>query len=187
MNQSIVIGNLGADAEVVTSNGQSFISLSIADTRKFKKQDGTEVSETNWIDAVISNAQHPVLPFLKQGVKVCVVGQTSLRVYSSKKDRMMKAGQTIHVNSIELCGGSSDEVPRQLIVPETGALVSTHKAYWVEIDTKGMKQHETRELVDAKGNVFLMNNAGFVVPAPAPQQGAQQPVNDSNQPTAAES
>lgn len=178
MNLATVIGNLGADAEVVSSNGKQFISLSIADSRKYTKEDGTEVNQTNWIDAIISNADHPVLPFLKQGVKVCVVGQSSLRVYSSKKDRMMKAGMTIHVQTIELCGGSSESVPRQLIDPTTGALIDTQKYYWCNYNTKEMKEDDTHELIDQRGNRYLVNKQGFV--AAVQQQEQQQEKQQEN-------
>lgn len=164
MFTSFVIGNLGSDAEVVSSNGSQFVTLSIADSRKFKQEDGTEKTVTTWIDAIISNANHPVLPFLKQGVKVCVYGNVSLRVYSSKKDRMMKAGATIHVISIELCGGSSDDVPRQLIDPQTGLVHDVSKHYWVGRDNSKMKKDELYELIDMRGRHYSMNKAGFVIP-----------------------
>lgn len=167
MNLSYVIGNLGADAEVKTANGKSFISLSIADSRKYTTQDGKEVSEINWIDAIISNADHPVLPYLKQGVKVCVIGNASLRVYSSKKDRMMKAGLTIHVLSIELCGGSSDAVPRQLIEPETGRVLQTAKFYWISTDDIKLKKGQTKMLADVRGNEYILDSNGFVAPKPS--------------------
>lgn len=167
MNLSFVIGNLGADAEVKTANGKSFISLSIADSRKYTTQDGKEMSEINWIDAIISNADHPVLPYLKQGVKVCVIGNASLRVYSSKKDRMMKAGLTIHVLSIELCGGSSDAVPRQLIEPETGRVLQTNKFYWISEEDIRPKVGENKMFIDARGNEFVMDSNGFVRPQPS--------------------
>lgn len=166
MNLSFIIGNLGADAEVKTANGKQFISLSIADSRKYTTQDGKEVSEINWVDAIISNADHPVLPYLKQGVKVCVMGNASLRVYSSKKDRMMKAGLTVHVLSIELCGGSSDPVPRQLIEPETGRVVQTQKYYWISPEDIKLEKGEARTLVDVKGNEYVMGANGFVNPKP---------------------
>lgn len=164
MFTSHVIGNLGSDAEVQESNGKKFITLSIADSRKFKNADGTETTQTTWIDAIISNVDHPVLPFLKQGVKVCVYGNVSLRVYSSKKDRMMKAGATIHVLSIELCGGSSDDVPRQLIDPATSEIFDITKHYWCGRDNSKMKRDELYQLVDQRGRVFNMNKQGFVVP-----------------------
>ena len=159
-----IIGNLGADAEVRESNGKKFIVLSIADSRKFKKDDGTDLTVTNWYDAIISNVNHPVLPFLKQGVKVCVQGQCSLRVYSSKKDRMMKAGATCHVETIELCGGSSDDVPRRVIEPETAQIFDVTKHYWISVDTKQWKKDEVRTFVDERGRQFLVNKGGFVVP-----------------------
>lgn len=165
MFTSHVIGNLGSDAEVVENNGKKFVTLSIADSRKFKNQDGTETTQTTWIDAIINNADHPILPYLKQGVKVCVYGNVSLRVYSSKKDRMMKAGATIHVLSIELCGGSSDDVPRQLIDPDTAQIYDVTKHYWVGRDNAKMKKDELYTLVDVRGRQYSMTKAGFVVPA----------------------
>ena len=167
-----VIGNLGSDAEVVESNGKKFVTLSIADSRKFRNADGSDVSQTTWIDAIINNADAPILPYLRQGVKVCVYGNVSLRVYSSKKDRMMKAGATIHVLSIELCGGSSDDVPRELIDPETAMVFQTNKYYWVNRDNSKMKKDEMFTLVDAKGRPYQMNKQGFVIPAQVPQDTA---------------
>lgn len=164
MNLSFVIGNLGSDAKVVDNNGQQFITMSIADSRKYKKQDGSEVTSTNWVDAIISDANHPVLPFLKQGVKVAVIGQSTLRVYSSKKERMMKAGQTIHVLNIELCGGTSDTVPRQLIDPNTGALYDTQKFYWVPEFQKLAQTNPDMQLIDRQANRYMIDANGFVHP-----------------------
>lgn len=171
MNISVIIGNLGADAEVVSTNGSKFITLSIGESRRWKTASGEEKSETNWIDAVIPNADHPILPFLKQGVRVCIVGRSSLRVYSSKKDRCMKAGQTIHVMNIELCGGSSDDVPRSLIDPATAQIYEVSKHYWVNRDNKALKKDESYVMVDQRGREFLMNKAGFVVPVVPEKQG----------------
>lgn len=175
-----VIGNLGADAEVVSSNGNKFVTLSIAHTRKFRQPDGKETEQTDWVDAVINNVAHPVLPFLKRGVKVFVYGSARMRVYSSKKDRMMKAGLTISVQSIELCGGQSELVPRQLIDPETAAVYPTRKYFWTEAPTRGMKSADTKVLVDEKGGEYVMDFHGFVAPKPEAQpesaeaQGEQQ-------------
>lgn len=169
-----IIGNLGADAEVVNSNGNQFCSLSIAQSRKYKAQSGEEKTETNWVDAIISNPNHPVIPFLKAGVKVCVMGNASLRVYSSKRDRMMKAGVTVRVDTIELCGGSSDEVPRELISPDDGQVFAVTKHYWCAVDTSSMKGKEVRYLIDRRGKQFQYNKAGFVSSVPDPSQSEEQ-------------
>ena len=166
MNLAIVIGNLGADAEIVRSNGSEFVALSIAETRKFKKQDGTEVTETSWVDAIINDVKTPVLPFLKQGVKVCVVGRQSLRVYSSKKDRRMKAGQTISVMNIELCGGGADDVPRQLVNPKDGTIVAVSKHYYVNPELFPKDAADDAELIDKAGKSYVWNKWGWVSPMP---------------------
>lgn len=166
MNISFIIGNLGADAEIKEANGAKFITFSVADTRKFKTSGGGEQVVTNWVDAIIPNADHPVFPYLKQGVKVAIVGQSGLRVYSSKKDRCMKAGQTIHVLSVELCGGVSDDVPRQLIDPNTGAVVEVRKYYYACADKEQLKQYAKGGFVDGKGCHYLVDESGWVKPDP---------------------
>ena len=159
-----LIGNLGADCEVKDSNGSKFVTFRLAHTEKYKQQDGREVVDTSWIDVTYNKTDSGLLPYLKQGVKVFVRGNAHLRVYSSKKDRCMKAGLTIAAMEIELCGGASDEVPRQLIDPDTGALIDVSKWYWCGVDTKAMKKDEVKELIDKNGAIYVMNKGGFVKP-----------------------
>lgn len=161
-----LIGNLGADLEVKESNGSKFATFRIADTTRYKTQNGEDKEVTNWIDCTYNNLESKVLQYLKAGVKVFVRGNASLRIYSSKKDRCMKAGLQISVTEIELCGGNNDIVPRQLVDPENGALYDTTKYYWCNCPTKGMKKDDVRLLVDVRANRFIMNNQGFVAPEP---------------------
>ena len=173
-----IIGNLGADCEVKVDQGYKFATFRVAHTERWTDQDGKEQVSTTWIDCTMNNVESKVIPFLKQGVKVFVRGFGSLRLYSSKKDRCMKAGLTIKVLEIELCGGSSDEVPRQLIEPTSGALVDVSKHYWANIDTKSLKKDEVFELIDKQGNRYQGNKAGFVVPLPEEPDEAE---NDQQQ------
>lgn len=161
-----VLGNLAADVEVKESNGSKFATFRVADTQKFKGQDGKDKEQTNWIDCTFSNVESKVLQFLKTGVKVFVRGNASLRVYSSKKDRCMKAGLQVNVTEIELCGGNNDEVPRQIVDPENGQLFDVSKYYWTDAPTKGMKKDEVKHMVDVRGNQFLMDYRGFVTRIP---------------------
>lgn len=159
-----LIGNLGADAEVKRTEGAEFITMRIADTQSWTDGNGAKQSRTVWIDAIISDAKSKVLPYLKQGAKVFVRGNLSTRVYSSPKDRMMKAGLTIHVQEIELIGAQPDPVPRQLIDPDGGILFDVTKHYWVGRDNKKMAKDDLYTLVDSRGREFLMNKGGFVTP-----------------------
>lgn len=162
MFRAEIIGNLGADASVMESNGSKFVTMRIAHTDAYKDEQGNKHEKTIWVDATMNDAESKLLPYLKQGVKVFVRGNASLRVYSSPKDRCMKAGVTLSVREIELVGGSSDDVPRQLIDPATGMLYETQKYYWINRDNKDMKKGDLMQLVDARGNQYIMNKAGFV-------------------------
>ncbi len=174
-----LIGNLGADVEVKESNGSQFATFRVADTSRYKTQSGEDKEVTNWIDCSYNNVESKVLPYLKAGVKVFVRGNASLRVYSSKKDRCMKAGLQVSVQEIELCGGNNDTVPRQIIDPENGAIFDTAKYYWCNAPTKGMKKDDLKLMVDARGNQYAMNNQGFV--APVPEQTEEETEGSENQ------
>lgn len=159
-----LIGNLGADAEVKVSEGSKFVAFRVANTEKWTDANGQEHLRTDWFDATMSNAESKVIPFLKAGTKVFIRGNASKRVYSSKKDRCMKAGITVHVQELELCGGQSELVPNQLIVPESGQLVDVTKHYFCNLSTQGMKKNDVRNLVDIRGNWYQQDSKGFVIP-----------------------
>lgn len=181
-----IIGNIGADAEIKDVQGNKFVSFRVAHSSKFKDAQGNDREETTWVDVTLNNVESKVIPFLKQGVKVFVRGNASLRVYSSPKLRQMLAGLRISATEIELCGGTSDDVPRQIIDPSNGQIFDVSKHYWCNHPLEGIKQDECIELIDKGGRSYLMNAAGFVVPAPvndgdAPSEQAQQ-TEEENKP-----
>lgn len=167
------IGNLGADAEIKESNGSKFVAMRIALTDKWTTESGEKRESTTWADVTMSNTESKVIPFLKTGVKIFVRGNGSLRVYSSPTEKRIKAGIQCSATEIELCGGVAELVPRQLVEPETGTLIDTTKYYWCNADTKGMKNSDTKLLIDTRGNQYLMDKRGFVAPITA--QGDSQP------------
>ena len=172
MFKAEIIGNLGADAEIKEANGHKFVTFRVAHSETWKTEGGETKERTQWIDCTMSNADSGIVPYLKQGVKVFCRGHVSLRVYSSPKLRQMVAGVSVAVQEIELVGGSADAVPRQLIVPESAQIVDVTKHYWCNVDTKGMKKDQVKELIDKKGNQYFMNNAGFVTHAKAAEENA---------------
>lgn len=110
------IGHLGSDAECKSSNGREFTTFRVAHSNRWTDDAGQVHEETIWVDCIIQGKPN-VLPYLKKGQQVYVSGSVSLRVYSSAKDRCMKAGLTINVRQVELLGGKSDEVPSVLFNP----------------------------------------------------------------------
>lgn len=159
-----LIGNLGADAEVKESNGSKFVTMRIANTTKWTTESGEQRESTIWVDVTYNNTDSKVLPFLKAGVKVFIRGNASLRVYSSQKDRCMKAGLSVAAMEIELCGGNSELVPKQLILPDTGAIVDVSKFYCANVDTSKWKKDDQGYLVDTKGNQYTLVKGGWVTP-----------------------
>lgn len=160
-----LIGNLGADAQVKDANGAKFVTMRIAHTDKWTDAQGAQRSATTWVDVTYNNPDAKIVQFLKAGVKVFVRGNASLRVYSSAKDRCMKAGLTIAAIEIELCGGSSDDVPRELIDPNDGTMYAVAKLYMASIPTKDWKKDQRERLVDKQGRQYYAVKGGWVAPA----------------------
>lgn len=179
-----VIGNLGADAEIKDFQGNKFVTFRVAHTSRYKTQGGEERESTTWVDVTFNNIESKVIPFLKQGVRVFVRGNASLRVYSSPKLRQMVAGVSISAAEIELCGGQQENVPKQLISPEDGILYDVTKYYHVNAPIKGMKSDDVRLLIDTHGKCYQYNKNGWVAPKQeetAGQDNDSQVQNSENQ------
>ena len=164
MLKAEIIGNLGADAEVKEANGNRFIAMRVAHTDKWTDAENIEHKTTQWVDVTMNDPESKILPYLRSGVKVFVRGNVSARLYSSPKEKKMVAGLKIAASEVELCGGQSDDVPRQLVVPESGQLLDVTKYYWCNADTSKMKKDDVMQLYDTKGKSYIMNKAGFVAP-----------------------
>lgn len=149
------IGQLGADAEKKEAANGKFTTFRAAHNEVFKDDAGNEHSSTIWVDCTLND--HPaVADYLKAGTSVYIEGYPSLRVYSSPKERCMKAGLTIRVQKIELLGGRVDAVPRHLI-DSNGVLHDVNKFYHVA-DAKKC------QLVDKRGNVYDIDKNGWCTP-----------------------
>lgn len=164
MFKAEIIGNLGADVEIKDYQGNKFATFRVAHSVRFKDNAGNDTESTTWIDVTMNDVESKVIPFLKAGTKVFVRGNASLRCYSSPKLKMMVASISISAWEIELCGGTSDVVPRQLINPSSGQIFDVSKHYWINMPTDGMKQDEFVTLIDKNGKEFMMNYGGFVQP-----------------------
>lgn len=170
MLKASLIGNLGADAQVKTANGREFVAFRVAHSWNFTAQDGTVNSGTIWVDCIGNNLKG-VVEYLKKGTQVYVEGEISLRVYSSKQDRCMKAGLTIHVQSVQLIGGKTEEVPKEVINPDTGDLYGVEKLYQVEDWNTIPMLKDSKRMVDERGREYVMDKDGFIKPISHNAQG----------------
>lgn len=147
-----IIGNLGSDAEVVREQGSQFVKLSIAHTEKRKSDDGHEREITTWVSATVNGDGGNLLPYLKKGTRVYAYGDIALRVFHSEKERRMMAGINLFIRNIELLGGSSDDVPRDLYDID-GVAHRVGKYYYVaDVRSQPLYDRSAAEyLVDASG------------------------------------
>lgn len=180
MLQATVIGNLGADAEVKNVNGSEFLTMRVAHTSKWADASGKEHDSTVWVDVTMNGGYQNLLPFLRQGVKLYAIGNGELRVYSSQKDRCMKAGLTIRAQRVELCGGTSDSVPREVFTQD-GVIHAVTKHYYCQ----DLAAAQTVECFDRRMNRYQVvqgwvqqpvqeNAAGQQVEAQQEEKPAQQ-------------
>lgn len=165
MNIAVLVGNLGADARVEVVNGNKFVSFNLAHNDSWVGQDGVQHNSISWISCAWNGDGGKLLPFLKKGRSVLVVGNTSVRCYSSAKERKMVAGQNCSVQRIELLGGTPDAVPSRLYTKD-GEEVNVYKAFWVaENVVKALGLKETGEvgtLFSRSNDVFQVDKFGFV-------------------------
>lgn len=162
MFKAEVIGNLGADAQVKGENGKQFISFNVAHTDKWTDDAGVAHESTQWVSCIINDAMSKILPFLTKGKQVYARGNATLRVFSSEKERRMVAGITINVREIELVGGSTDLVPRNLN-DEQGIIYPVYKAYYLD----PALSPKPAQLLDSQMNRYIVDENGFVTRVPA--------------------
>lgn len=93
---------------------------------------------------------------------VFVSGSTSLRVYSSAKERCMKAGMTINVRQVELLGGKTDEIPNILFDATTGVQLSVKKFYNIQELVRDNTQPEYMPLVSRSQERYIADRNGWV-------------------------
>lgn len=169
-----IIGNLGSDATLRDEGGRKFLTFKVAHTDKFEKSDGTKVEQTTWASCVTNEKlAEAVGRFLTKGRKVFVRGRASLQVYSSRIDRCMKAGVSVNVDELELLSSQGDAIPRELIEPTTGNVLSILKAFYVEpslFEAAG----KPVGLIDKAGFSYRLDANGFVFPIADTEQGQQQ-------------
>lgn len=164
MLQTTIVGYIGADCKFQSHDGKDFVTFRVSHNDSWTDAKGQERTVSVWVDCIM-NGRPKVADYLKKGTQVICQGTTSLRVYSSQKDRCMKAGMTINVNRIELLGGKTDAVPSRLY-DASGVEHLVVKMYLT--DTKSC------QLMSQNGAQFDVDKKGFVLPAETPDEQTTQ-------------
>jgi len=117
LNKVQLIGNLGADPEVrSTNNGSRVATLSVATSRQWTGKSGDKQEKTEWHRVVLWNTNYSKLAdiaekYCKKGDKVYVEGAVEYRTW---QDREGQTRYTTEINGRELIllggrGGGSDD------------------------------------------------------------------------------
>lgn len=169
MFTATVIGNLGADAEVREYNNKKFVSFKVAHTDAWTGADGVRHENTQWVSCALNGDGGSLLQYLKKGTKVCVIGSCTFGVASSKIARAMVATVNLNVRDVELCGGSSDAVPRRL-VGQDGVIYDTEKFFFVDISKDENKHLANSVMYGERGGEFQVDAIGYIHPVVSKQE-----------------
>ena len=114
LNKIMLIGNLGADPEVrTTNNGSRVASFSVATSRQWTTQGGEKQEKTEWHRCVAWNASRgtgladTIEKYLKKGDRVYVEGRIEYRSYEDK-EKQTKYVTEINVRELVMLSGRSD-------------------------------------------------------------------------------
>lgn len=114
LNKVILIGNLGNDPEVrTTNNGSKVATLSLATGRQWKGADGSPQEKTEWHRVVCWNSRSGsgladvVERYAKKGDRLYVEGEIEYRSYQDK-DNQTRYSTEIRARDIILLGGRGD-------------------------------------------------------------------------------
>ena len=155
--------------------------MSIADTRRRKKEDGSCDEKTTWVSATINGDGGELLKYLVKGAKVWAMGDMEVRTYHSEKQRALVAGVKMFVRDIQLISTNVDEVPRELYDRE-GVAHRVGKFYYCETA-------KDQVLYSRSNDEFTCSPDGWVTkPAAQPtetaaQEATQEPTQDTTQTT----
>ena len=107
-----LIGRLGQDAQVNTVNGKSVINFSVADSEKFKNQQGEDVEKVNWCSCAYWTEKLNVANYLKKGTLIYVEGKPEAKSYQNNKTNETVPQLHARVTSLQLLSSNkSEETP----------------------------------------------------------------------------
>ena len=115
LNKVMLIGNLGADPEVrSTNNGSRVATLSLATSRQWTTQGGEKQEKTEWHRCVVWNRRQTggglvevVEKYLKKGDRVYIEGRIEYRTWQDREGQTRYSTE-INVSDLVMLSGRGD-------------------------------------------------------------------------------
>ena len=111
LNKAILIGNLGQDPEIrTTNNGSKVATFSLATSRQWNTPSGEKQEKTEWHRCVVWNSKASTLAdiverYVKKGDKLYVEGRIEYRQWQDK-DGQTKYSTEINVRELIMLGSA---------------------------------------------------------------------------------
>jgi single-strand DNA-binding protein len=132
LNKVMLIGNLGADPEVrSTNNGSRVANLSLATSRQWTGQNGEKQEKTEWHRVICWNNKGAQLAdlaekYMKKGDKIYVEGRVEYRTWEDRDKQTRYVTEIIAREVILLSPrGAASEGAGEFARSKTGAKVAT--------------------------------------------------------------
>jgi len=110
LNKVILIGNLGRDPEIrTTQSGQTVANFSVATTRRWRDRDGNRQEETEWHYIVCWGRQAEVAgQYLTRGRLVSAQGRLQTRSWDAQQSGQKRYRTEIICDNFQMLGGRAD-------------------------------------------------------------------------------
>lgn len=128
-NKIVLLGNLTKDIDIrYTPGGSAIGSTSIATSRKFKSQDGTQKEETMFIDVVFFGRSAEIAKqYARKGSKLLVEGRVKFDQWTAE-DGSRRSKHSVVVENFKLLDSRQDS-QRTVPVEEQDAYGNTTATY----------------------------------------------------------
>ena len=120
MLQVSLIGNLGADAQVKSKNGNSFLCFNVAHTARVKQSNGEVVDQTQWVSVTMNHYSEQFAKYLVRGTKEYLYGKLFCRIWRDAQNTP-NVGLNVLADIVELCGSKSDAAAATPAAPAPAA------------------------------------------------------------------
>jgi single-strand DNA-binding protein len=113
VNKVILLGNVGKDPEIrTTQGGMTIASFSLATAERAKDQTGNWTDKTEWHNLVaFQRTAEIVRDYVKKGSQLYIEGKIQTRSWDDKESGQKKYRTEILVNDLQLLGGRGEGAP----------------------------------------------------------------------------
>jgi single-strand DNA-binding protein len=98
MQQITIVGNVGKDAVVKSTNGNDITTFSVCVTESYNNAQGEKVEKSNWYGCVYR--RKGVAQYIKKGDRILVQGELNPKIYVNDR-RESSLDLTVNVGRIE--------------------------------------------------------------------------------------